>query len=111
VVAVSYHQNVFGVRSKPFHRGVHDSVKVSVGVVFGTNQGLVGTTVIFPTHAAVSVAIEYNGSIPLDGFVQMVFQQPSIAMGIVPMQVAHKQELLPRLAGYFVNVSGVLGGW
>jgi hypothetical protein len=41
----------------------------------------------------------------------MVFQQPSIAMGVVPMQVAHEQELLPRLAGYFVDVSGVLGGW
>jgi hypothetical protein len=79
--------------------------------VFGANQGRVGSTVIFPTHAAVGVAIEYDGSIPLDGFVQMVFQQASIAMGIVPMQVAHEQELLPRLAGYFVNVSGVLGGW
>jgi hypothetical protein len=79
--------------------------------VFGTNQRFVSTTVIFPTHAAVGVAIEYNGSIPLDGFVQMVFEQASIAMGVVPMQVAHEQELLPRLAGYFVDVSGVLGGW
>jgi hypothetical protein len=90
VVAVSYQQDVFGVGGEPFHRGVHDSVKVSVGVVFGTNQGLVRTTVIFPTHAAVGVAIEYDGSIPFDGFVQMVFQQASIAMGVVPMQVADK---------------------
>jgi hypothetical protein len=90
VVAVAYQQNVFGVGGKPFHRGVHDSVKVSVGVVFGTNQGLVRTTVIFTAHAAVSVAIEYDGSIPLDGFVQMVFEQASIAMGVVPMQVADK---------------------
>jgi hypothetical protein len=90
MVAVTYQQNVLGVGSEPFHRGVHDSVKVSVGVVFGTNQGLVCSTVIFPTHAAVSVAIEYDGSIPLDGFVQMVFEQASIAMGVVPMQVADK---------------------
>jgi hypothetical protein len=58
--------------------------------VFGTNQRFVSTTVIFPTHAAVSVAIEYDGSIPLDGFVQVIFQQASIAMGVVPMQVADK---------------------
>jgi hypothetical protein len=111
VVSISYQQDVLGVGSEPFHRGVHDSVKISVGVVFGTDEGLVCSTVIFPTHAAVCVAIQYDGGIPLDGFVQMVFQQPSIAMGVVPMQVAHEQELLPRLAGDFVNVSGVLGGW
>jgi hypothetical protein len=58
--------------------------------VFRTNQGLVCSTVIFPTHAAVGVAIEYDGSIPLDGFVQVIFQQASIAMGVIPMQVADK---------------------
>jgi hypothetical protein len=51
VVAVAYQQNVFSVWSKPFHRGEHDIVKVSVGVVFGTNQGLVSTTVIFTPDA------------------------------------------------------------
>ena len=41
----------------------------------------------------------------------MIFEQPSIAMGVVPMQVADEQELLPRLAGDVVDVSGMLSGW
>jgi hypothetical protein len=45
------------------------------------------------------------------GFFEMVGQQPPIAVWVVPMQVADEQKLLPRLAGDFVDVSGMLGEW
>jgi hypothetical protein len=40
---------------------------------------------------------------------EMVGQQTPVAVRVIPMQVADKKKLLPRLADYFVDVALVLG--
>jgi hypothetical protein len=56
--------------------------------VFFTDVFLAPAWVATPLHEAKAVTINDDARISAYGFVQMVFEQPSVAMGIVPMQVA-----------------------
>ena len=108
VIAISKQEQVLGVRAEPFHRRVDDGIQVAGVVVFGANVLLASPWVAFALHQTKKVTVDDDPCIAALCLLKVIGQQTSIAMGIIPVQVGDKKKLLPRLAGYFVDVALVL---
>jgi hypothetical protein len=106
VITIPYQKDVLGVGSEPFHRGVYDRIKVVRSVMFGAYITLVSATIGTTLHNAVEVSVDDDSSISAYRFIQMILEEFSVAMRIIPMQVGDEQELG---LGFAVNDVDILG--
>jgi hypothetical protein len=74
--------------------------------VFGAYIPLIPTTIGTALHNTVEVSVYDNSGISAYGFIQMILEEFSIAMRIIPMQIRYEQELGLGFAVYDVDILG-----